>query len=289
VSPPFSERDAAKRVYDASKPLREAGVGVLDELATIARRQRELVAEPTVKGALSTALTDRLDPWSLRWCRPCDATHAWESPFRIAPLQAGLELQPGTSPPVLQRIEGLEPAYFSVPGTAADPRLDVVRGYLRFYGPARPQDVAAFLDAAVADVTAHWPADAVPVTVDGSGSAHFVLADDLDALTAGPGPGHALRLLHPFDAWLQLRDRATLVPDPARRKDLWRNLGRPGAVVVGGEVVGTWRPRSSGRRLTLTWQPWARLPKRQVAAVEEQAHRLAEVRDQELAAVVADG
>jgi hypothetical protein len=286
---PFSERDAAKRVHDASKPLRDAGVAVLDELATIARLQRELVAEPTVKGALSTAVTGRLDARSLRDCRRCDATHAWESPFRLAPLQAGLELEPDTSPPVLRRVEGLEPACFSTPGTAADPRLDVVRGYLRFYGPARPQDVAAFLDAAVADVRAHWPPDAVPVAVDGSDADRFVLAADLDALTAGPDPRHELRLLHPFDAWLQLRDRATLVPDAARRRDLWRNLGRPGAVVVDGEVVGTWRPRSSGRRLTLTWQPWARLPRRRVAAVEEQAQRLAEVRGQELGSVVADG
>ena len=88
---------------------RQAGVPVLEALAVIARTQRDLVRNPTVKGELSTALTERLEPHSLRYCRVCAATHAWENPFRMAPLQGGLELQPGTSPPVLQRITGHRP------------------------------------------------------------------------------------------------------------------------------------------------------------------------------------
>ena len=97
---------------------------------------------------------------------PCQAIHAWEVPFRISALYAGLELEPGTSPPVLRRVAGWPRR---APGPAEDPmaapeHLQPIRNYLRFLGPASPQDVATFLDSPVAEVKAHWPDDAVEVT-----------------------------------------------------------------------------------------------------------------------------
>ena len=164
---PLSESDAAKRVFDASKPLKEAGIPVLEALAVIARTQRDLVRRPTVKGELSTALTSRLDPPYLRRCVPCNTTHAWENPFRMAPLQGGLELQPGTSPPVLRRVPGLRPSLFRHAGSEAEPRLDQVRGYLRFY--VRPPAGRRGLPRRRGQGRpAHWPDDAVPVDVAAS-------------------------------------------------------------------------------------------------------------------------
>lgn len=289
---PLNEADAAKRVFDASKPLREAGIDVLDALEVIARTQREVVATTMVKGDLSTELTGRLDPPYLRRCVPCDTTHAWESPFRMAALQGGLELEPGTSPPVLRRIDGFVPPLFGTSGASAGPRFDVVRNHLRFYGPARPKDVAAFLDAPVAAIKAHWPQDAVPVKVPDLPDVRderFVLERDVGALTRPVEHPGAVRLLGTYDAYAQLRDRATLIDEPARAKDLWRILGRPGAVALDGEVVGTWRPKSAGRRLTVTWQPPTTITRGQRSALREQAERLATVRGQELADLVEAG
>src|SRR5690606_4168602 len=138
---PWSEADAAKRVFDASKPLREAGTPVLEALRTTAGRMRDIVTEPMVKGELSTRLTEISEPELLSWCRPCNATHMYERTFRLSALQAGPELEPGTPPPVLRRIPKLKPPLLRRLGDAADPRFDVVRGYLRFYGPARIRDV----------------------------------------------------------------------------------------------------------------------------------------------------
>ncbi|MFQ1000685.1 DNA glycosylase AlkZ-like family protein [Modestobacter sp. SSW1-42] len=273
---PFSEADAAKRVFDAAKPLRDAGIPVLTALDTVAAAMRAVVTAPTVKGEMSRQLSARLEAPHLRYCRPCDAVHVHEQPFRLAALRAGLELQPDTSPPVLQPVPGLTPA----PEVPA--HLDVVRGYLRLHGPATPQQVAAYLDAPVADVRAHWPADAVEVEVDGE--RRWLLAADVDRL--GGGPARATRLLMPFDPWLQTRDRTLLVPDPARAKDLWRVLGRPGAVLVDGEVAGTWRPRKAGRRLSVEVDPWRALP---TGALEEQAERLAAVRGTALAGIAVGG
>ncbi len=168
-------------------------------------------------------------------------------PFRLAALRAGLELQPGTSPPVLRPVPGLAPAR-TVPE-----RLDVVRGYLRLLGPATPKHVAGYLDAPVKDVQARWPEDAVEVDVDGE--ARWLLAEDADRLSA-TRPA-VTRLLGPFDLFLQARDRSLLVRDAAHAKDLWRTLGRPGAVLADGEIVGTWRPRKSGSALTVAVDLWS--------------------------------
>ena len=279
---PWSEADAAKRIFDAAKPLKAAGIPALDALRVVAAHMRDIAAAPTVKGDVSGRLTERLDPPYLRFCRPCDTTHVHEMPFRLAALQGGLELEPGTSPPVLRRVPGLRPSSFGRLGGEAAGAFDVIRGYLRFYGPARMGDVATFLDAAVKDVKAHWPDDAVEVAVRGDGAAgrpapRFVLADDLDRLTAGgpTGGDRIVRLVGPYDPYLQLRDRELLVADEARRKDLWRVLGRPGAVVADGRVVGTWRPGAAARKLTVRLEPWEPLGRRDRALVEEQAERLA--------------
>ncbi len=288
---PFSEADAAKRMFDAVRPLKAAGVPALEALQVVAGHLRRIVSKPTVKGDASGRLTEVVDPAYVRACRPCATTHVYEMPFRLAPLQAGLDLEPGTSPPVLRRVKGLAPLRFEHLAAEAEDCYDVLRNHLRFYGPARPADAAAFLDASARDVKAHWPEDVVEVTITGEPSTgrtapRSVLAEDVDDLTTpGDNGPRAVRLVGPYDPYLQLRDRGLLVADEARRKDLWRVLGRPGAVVADGEVIGTWRPRTSGRRLTVAIDPWGRLGARDRTLVEEQAERLAAHRGVTLAGV----
>jgi Winged helix DNA-binding domain len=272
---PFSDADAGKRIFDAAKPLKAAGIPNLTALDTVAAEMRTIVTVPTVKGEMSRQLTTRLDPPYLRDCRPCDAIHVYEQPFRLSALRAGLELQPGTSPPVLQPVPG-----FAVAPEVPE-HLDVVRGYLRLHGPATPQQVAGYLDAPVKDVQRHWPEDAVEVSVDGE--RRWALAADVDRLTGGPV--RTTRLLGPFDPYLQTRDRSLLVPDRAHAKDLWRILGRPGGVLVDGEVAGSWRPRKSGRRLTVAVELWRELPAAVRTELDEQAERLAACRGATLAGV----
>ena len=263
---PLSEADAAKRVFDASRPLRQAGIPVLEALDRVAEEMRSVVTRPTVKGDLSGALNERLpDPFQ-RYCRPCDAVHVYEQTFRIAALRAGLELRPGTSPPVLERIPR-----WRGPATDVDPDLDPIRGVLRLLGPCTPQQVAGYLDSPVKDVKAHWPTDVEPVTVQGA--ARHVLAADADRLAESSASDGVVRLLGPFDLFLQARDRELIVSDEGHRKDLWRVLGRPGGVLVGHEVLGSWRPRAAGKKLRVAVDAWGPLPD-----LTEPAERLAAFR-----------
>lgn len=289
---PYSEADAAKRIFDASKPLKAAGIPVLDALKVVARELRTLAARPIVKGDASGALNDQLEEPYLRFCRPCDAVHIYEMPFRLAALQAGLELEPGTSPPMLRRVPKLRPANFGHSGAEAAPRFDVIRNHLRFFGPATAKDMAAYVDMPVAEVKAHWPDDAVEVEVTGvPAAARFVLDEHVDDLRTKAPPTEVgqVMLLGPYDPYLQLRGRETLVDDPARRKELWPVLGRPGAIVGdGGAVIATWRPKTAGKKLTVRLQPWARLAAATRTSIEARAAELAAFRGVELAGVVDD-
>jgi hypothetical protein len=278
---PLSDKDAAKRVIGADKPLKAAGIPTLAGLAEVATQMRHVVTSPLGKGEVSTQLTARLDPPYLRYCGSCKTTHSWEVPFRIGALYAGLELKPGTSPPVLRRIPGWPRR---APGPAPDPlaapdALQPIRNYLRFLGPATANDVAAFLDSPVTEIKAHWPEDAVEVSVDGQrawmlGAVEYV---DQDA--------GLLRLLGGFDLFLQGKDRDRLVPDRSKHKVLWPILGRPGAVLSGTEIVGTWRPKSAGKDFTLRLELWTTLSKPARSRLEIEAERLAAHRGQRLEAI----
>lgn len=272
---PYSEADAGKRIFDASKPLKAAGIGNLAALDAVAAAMRSVVTKPLPKGEVSTQVTAMMDPPYLRFCRPCQATHLYEMPFRLAALRAGLELQAGTSPPVLQRIAGFTPA------AQTSDRYDVIRAYLRLLGPATPKHVADYLDAPVKEITAHWPADAVELSVDGQ--PRWALAGDQDRLAAGPV--RTTRLLGPFDLFLQAKDRPLLVTDAQRAKELWPVLGRPGAVLVDGEIAGTWRPRKSGSKLTIQAQLWSTASAATRTAVTHQAERLAAFRHVRLSGI----
>ena len=118
---------------------------------------------------------------------------------------------------------------------------------------------------------ARWPDDAVEVSLDGE--TRWLLAEDESSL--GSGPARTTRLLGPYDLFLQAKDRGLLIDDAAHAKALWPVLGRPGAVLVDGEIAGTWRPRKSGSKLTVQVELWARASRK---AVEGEAERLAAFR-----------
>lgn len=276
---PFDDLDAGKRMIGAAKPMGAAGVEALEAIAVVAREQRALVTRPTVKGELSTLVTERLPKPFRAWCRPCQAHHVPESLFRLAALFGGLELEPTTSPPVLRRIPDWprRPAGVAADPTAAPEHLQPIPAYLRLFGPATPAEVAGFLDTTAAVVKQRWPEDAEPVTVEGKKK--WLLGDLLEAEPV-------VRLLGPYDLLAQGSDRDLLVPDPAHRKTLWPSLGRPGPLLAGGEIVGWWRPRAKGKKLDLevqTWHPRAVTQQ----AIGEQAEKLAAHRGLTLGSVTA--
>ena len=101
----------------------------------------------------------------------------------------------------------------------------------------------------------------------------FMLARDEPAIREAPAPAAAARLLPSGDAYTlhgTSEERALLVPDAGRRQELWTPRVWPGALLVDGEIIGTWRRAGS----TFTIQAWKRLSRTARDAVLAEAESL---------------
>jgi hypothetical protein len=267
---PRDEGDAAARMGWQRKQVEASGVSAVDALRITAQAIHDCVHGPMSKGAVSTAVTQAIPPGLCRWCRSCNATHVYEQLLRLASLPGGARLEKGVSPAALAPLEGWAEAAFDAVAASA-----VVENYLRMHGPAGPTEAAGFVGTNAATVKATWPADLVDVSVDGRKA--YLPAADVPALENPPEPD-LVRLLPPWDPFLQSRDRRLLVPDPLLHKEIWQVLGNPGALLADGEIAGTWRTRSAGRRLEFTMSPFWTPSGLVRQAAEEEAERVAAAR-----------
>ncbi|HEX2221140.1 MAG TPA: crosslink repair DNA glycosylase YcaQ family protein [Candidatus Limnocylindria bacterium] len=179
---------------------------------------------------------------------------------------------------VLVRWDGARaPTVRSVPPPAIDPRearLELARRYLHVFGPT------------TADAFAEWagirpPEGRTAFEALGATLTHvrtpigdaWILADDEQALRAPARPAAApARLLPSGDTYflLQGADRELLVPEADRRRLLWTPRVWPGAVLVSGEIVGTWRRAGA----VVVIEPWRRLALAERNAIEAEAASL---------------
>lgn len=191
--------------------------------------------------------------------------------FQSVGLAAGVQVLAGSRPTMLAPIPDRAP----IPRKTAGARR-LILAYLRLHGPATIAEAAGYLGTTQAEARQMWPDGVAEVDVDGRTT--YLPGDRLEALRTAPEPS-VVRLLPPFDPFLQLRDRELLVPDEARRKAVWRILGNPGAVLAGGEVVGVWRTgKSTKTRVELDVTPFGRLPAAQRTAIDAEAEVLAGLR-----------
>jgi hypothetical protein len=178
---------------------------------------------------------------------------------------------------LLMRWDGArQPTIWTVPAPLVDARtarLDLARRYLHVFGPTTPEAFAEWAGIGPKHGRAAFEAlgpGLTPVrTPVGDG---WILGRDEPTFRTAPGPVAPARLLPSGDAFflLQGADRELLVPDADRRSLLWTPRVWPGALLVGGEVAGTWR-RSQG---TVTIQAWRRLSRAARDAVEAEASSL---------------
>jgi len=178
---------------------------------------------------------------------------------------------------VLMRWDGArQPTIWTVSAPEDDPaeaRLELARRFLHVFGPSSPESFAAWAGIPQAGARAAFDGlggSLVPVrTPVGDG---FILAADEPVLRQEAAPPASARLLPSGDAYflLQGADRELLVPDAARRGDLWTTRVWPGALLVRGEIAGTWR-RAGG---TVTIAPWRDLGPSEREAAEAEASGL---------------
>ena len=178
---------------------------------------------------------------------------------------------------VLIRWEGARaPTIWTVPRPELDPpaaRRELARRYLRVYGPTTPAAFATWAGIGAREAAASFESLARSLVQVRTPVGHaWILARDEPVFREPAGPPAAARLLPSGDAFflLQGADRELLVPDAARRAALWPSRVWPGAVLVAGQVVGTWR--RAGAKLTV--EPWRPLSRPERDAVEAEARSL---------------
>jgi len=170
------------------------------------------------------------------------------------------------------RWEGArQPTVWTVPSPGIDEleaRLELARRYLHVFGPATPEAFAGWAGMALRTAAAAF--DAIPLTPVRTpiGDAWILPRDEATFRAPSVTPA-AARLLPSGDAYflLQGADRELLVPDAERRGALWTPRVWPGAVLVGGEIVGTWRRAGAA----VTAQSWRRLSRSERDAVDAEA------------------
>jgi hypothetical protein len=255
---PLDDDDAAVRLAALGASLKKAGASSLEAILTTAAAVRSVVTGPTVKGDLSGGVTRAIPEAYSSYCRGCDSVHVNDLLLRLATLAGGARIvdqTPLTVAPI---------ARWSVP-SAPKGAERLVRAYVALHGPATQAHAAAYLGTSGPRIRSIWASDPTEPVGDVP-EVSFV------------------RLLSHSDPYLQMRDRDVLVPDRAKAKTLWTVLSGPGALVVDGDVVGTWRAAKK-KRLDVVVTPWSRLSRDVKAAVEEDALRVARVRGLDDAAV----
>jgi hypothetical protein len=178
---------------------------------------------------------------------------------------------------VLMRWDGArQPTVWSVPPPDMDTiaaRVELARRYVSGFGPAT---AAGFSDWAGIRAPrarrifeALMPSLTAVETPIGTG---WILTSDEASFRSDPVPSAAVRLLPSGDNYFLLHgaDRALLVPEAERRPVLWTSRVWPGALLVGGEIVGTWRRADA----TVSIDPWRRLEPAERDALQAEAEAL---------------
>ena len=176
------------------------------------------------------------------------------------------------------RWEGARrPVVWTVPPPDLDERtatLELARRFLHIFGPARQEGFGRWAGIGTRHAARAFDdlrAELVPVVMP-SGAA-WLLADDEPALREPAAPAAAARLLPSGDAYtlgVTSEDRELLVPDAGQRGELWTPRVWPGALLVAGKIVGTWRRAER----TFTIRAWQRLSRTAREAVLAEAEAL---------------
>lgn len=151
--------------------------------------------------------------------------------------------------------------------TAAQARRELAKRYLHIFGPTTAKSFARW--AGISQPAAAAAFDSLELI---PASNALLLAEDEELMRTDASEPAPARLLPSGDAYWLLdgAERSVLVPDAKQQAKLWTPRVWPGALLVDGQIRGTWR-RAQHK---LTIETWGRLSRAQRDAVEAEATTL---------------
>jgi hypothetical protein len=182
-----------------------------------------------------------------------------------------------TTGTVVIRWEGARaPIVWTVTAPEVDP-ADACRvlaqRYLHIFGPATAEGFARWAGISrSAAATAFTSLERALLPVRSPLGDEWLLADDEPAMRAAETAAASARLLPSGDAYFLLdgAERELLLPAQDQRRRLWTPRVWPGAVLVEGEIRGTWRRTHQTVRI----DAWARLSRGTRDAIEAEANSM---------------
>ncbi|HSC90137.1 MAG TPA: crosslink repair DNA glycosylase YcaQ family protein [Gaiellaceae bacterium] len=155
----------------------------------------------------------------------------------------------------------------------ADAASELARRYLHVFGPTTADGFARWAGISRRSAaTAFASLDASLLPVRSPLGDEWLLADDEPAVRAAETVAAPARLLPSGDAYFLLdgAERELLLPRADQRRRLWTPRVWPGALLVDGEIRGTWRRAHHTVRI----DAWARLSRGTRDAIEAEAGAL---------------
>jgi Winged helix DNA-binding domain len=155
----------------------------------------------------------------------------------------------------------------------ADARRELTRRYLHIFGPATADGFARWAGISRRSAAnAFASLEASLLRVQSPLGDEWLLADDEPAMRAGETAAAPARVLPSGDTYFLLDgvERELLVPRADQRRRLWTSRVWPGALLVNGEIHGTWRRAQHTVRI----EAWGRLSRRTRDAIEAEAGAL---------------
>jgi hypothetical protein len=182
-----------------------------------------------------------------------------------------------TTGTVAIRWEGARaPTVWTVPAPTIDPAdacRELARRYLHIFGPTTAESFGRWAGISVRSAaTAFASLEGTLLPVRSPLGDEWLLEDDEPHMRTTETPPAPARLLPSGDAYFLLdrKERELLVPRADQRQRLWTPRVWPGALLVEGEMRGTWRRAGHIVRI----ETWARLSRRTRDAIESEASAL---------------
>ncbi len=211
--------------------------------------------------------------------------HAQLDGARKADREVGLALDmnpnvfkyAATTGTVAIRWEGARaPTVWTVAAAEIDPAdacRELARRYLHIFGPATADGFARWAGISRRSAaTAFASLEAALLPVRSPLGDEWLLADDEPDMRVAETTAAPARLLPSGDAYFLLdgAERELLVPRAEQRQRLWTSRVWPGALLVEGEIRGTWRRAHHTVRI----ETWTRLSRGTRDAIEAEAAAL---------------
>jgi hypothetical protein len=226
---------------------------------------------PLPRGEIAARAVPRVGEWCEPWL-----TDGWGGAYTTMCQYGLLVFGPtiGNSPTFARRDTW---ANFQPIESRPEDAFEMIRRYLRSFGPATVQDATYWIGANLRDVKPFWDAmceEFVPIETDGK--TRYLLGTDIDELVEMEEASLPVRLVPAFDPLLLApRDKGELLDMRFHKRIYGAAAWVYPALLLDGRVVANWTYERKQKHVEIVVHPFTRINKKLLPAIKRDARHLA--------------